>query len=102
MNFVNLTPHTINFSNGTSIQPAGAVARVATVQEKIGAVDGIEIFQTVFGNVENLPETKENTIYIVSSLVASRCNNRNDVLVPCNFIRDDKGRIVAAGGLQKI
>lgn len=113
MNIINLTPHTITFiSTNNNMQkyavaPSGIVARVSASTETIGEVTTPEGFvipvtQTVFGQVENLPEPEENVIYVVSSLVAGRVPDRKDVYIPNESIRDDKGRIIGCLSLGKI
>ena len=58
--FINLTPHTITLNNGTEYHPSGKVARVANKFSNFCC--GIS---TVFyGEIENLPEPEEGTIYI--------------------------------------
>lgn len=63
--FINLTPHTITLNNGTEYHPSGKVARVENQFSNFCC--GIS---TVFyGEIENLPEPEEGTIYIVSAMV---------------------------------
>ena len=104
---INLTPHAITFINAESsaaivVEPSGAVARVSTRTETVGSVAGIPVTQTVFGEVEDLPDPEDGVIYIVSSLVAQRCKDREDVFIPNESIRDDKGRIIGCKSLGRI
>ena len=72
-------PHTITLNNGTEYHPSGKVARVANKFSNFCC--GIS---TVFyGEIENLPEPEEGTIYIVSAMVlaAAKEKGRTDV---CN------------------
>lgn len=104
-NFVNLTPHEVCFvtESGNVVVPAsGTLARVSTSNETIDNIDGIPVKKTVYGEVEGLPNPEANTVYLVSSLVASRVNNRDDVLVPADFIRDEKGVIIGAKSLSRL
>jgi len=66
--------------------------------------DGVNIpvTTTVFGEIENLPEEKPETIYIVSAIVAKCCTNRFDVFVPNGSVRDDNGRIIGCKSLSRI
>jgi hypothetical protein len=53
-----------------------------------------------WGEIEGLPSASDDTIYIVSMLVAQRCAGRRDVFCPGTgpndgCIRDEKGRIQA-------
>ena len=102
---VNLTPHAITLFKGEetiTIEPSGIVARVSTRTVRVGDVDGIAITSTEFGEVENLPDSENGTIYIVASLVAQRVPERTDVFIPNESVRDDKGRIVGCKSLGRI
>ena len=111
---VNLTPHTINLcgedgSVKMSINPSEKIARVSqdtqVVDQIISDGIGVIVTETVFGQVENLPEPKEGVIYLVSRLVKSRVPHRNDVLVPDtsseSAVRDSEGRIVGVKRLSR-
>ena len=107
MSIINLTPHDINFvtENGdeiATIKPSGSLARVTATTVTIGSLNGIPVTQTVYGEVEGLPDPTTDTIYIVSSLVASRVPERNDVFIPNESIRDDKGRIIGCRSLGRV
>ena len=107
MKVTNLTPHSISFINedGTQIlvvEPSGEVARVSVRTETVGKINGIPVTTSVFGEVENLPDPQDGTIYIVSSLVAQRCHDRDDVFIPNESVRDDKGRIIGCRSLGTI
>ena len=103
---INLTPHSITFvkPNGeTEIIPAsGQLARVASKTITAGEIDGIPVTETVFGEVEGLPMPSEGKIFLVSSLVAQRVPNREDVFIPSESIRDDAGRIIGCKSLGRI
>lgn len=103
---INLCPHAVNFVlNGEDIQvPAsGQLARVSakTVTADV-SYNSIPVTYTSYGEVEGLPERKENTIYVVSSLVASRVPNREDVFIPNESVRDPEGRIVGCKSLGHV
>ena len=106
---VNLTPHEIVLVRGDArivIPPSGVVARVATARRVVATleVDGVEIpvNRVEFGQVENLPEPSEGTFYLVSSLVAQALPGREDLLVPDDTVRDERGQIVGARALARI
>lgn len=102
---VNLTPHAITLITGNGnrvIEPSGTVARVSVETATVDSIDGIPVTQSVFGEVENLPEPKENTIYIVSSLVAQRVPEREDVFIPNESVRDEQGKIVGCKSLGRV
>jgi len=106
---VNLTPHTVTLVCGNKtvdIQPSGQVARVSATAQQVGTItiDGFDfpVVKTVFGDVQGLPEPAENTIYIVSTLVLSAAQGRNDLVAPNTgaAIRDADGKIVGVPGFQ--
>lgn len=105
--FVNKTPHaiTVQTVDGMmTVEPAFPPARVGQSYIPAGEVDGIPVAQSVFGEVENLPEPEEGVIVIVSAMVAQQCGNRSDVVAPdtgASAIRDDAGRIVAVRGFVR-
>lgn len=95
---LNLTPHEINIGT-TSIPPFGVVARVyvESISDGEFTTDSgatIPTSHSYYGDVENLPNPRPNTIYIVSALVASRVPHRPDVFYPCCMLRDDQGRVI--------
>lgn len=100
--FINLTPHTITLNNGTEYHPSGRIARVANKFSNFCC--GIS---TVFyGEIENLPEPEEDTIYIVSAMVltAAKEKGRTDVVAPATGHPDCKrenGFIVSVPGFVR-
>lgn len=106
MNLVNLTPHEINLimDNGEvlTIEPSGTVARVTATTVICGRIGAIPITTTEFGEVENLPSPEAGTYYIVSSIVAQSCKDREDVFVPNESVRDENGRIIGCKSLGRI
>lgn len=105
MNIVNLTPHAIKFiieTGTTTIQPSGIVARLSTKTVVTGEINGIPVTETVFGDIENLPAPETDTIYIVSSLIAGRCKDRNDIFIPNESVRDGQGNIIGCKSLGRI
>lgn len=107
MMFVNLTPHAINFCDSEgktvlTVNPSGSLARVSCKSMTIGEVDGIPVTTNSYGEVEGLPAPEEGVIYLVSSLVASRVPERDDVFIPNDSVRDSQGRIVGCKSLGRI
>ena len=107
MEIINLTPHAITFVDGEGkpilvVEPSGQLARVTTKIEVTGDIDGIPTTETVFGEVEGLPEKKDGVIFVVSSLVAQRCTDRDDVFIPNESVRDEKGRIIGCKSLGRV
>ncbi len=100
MNIINLTPHKINLC-GKEIPSAG-LARCESVVEKIAEIDGVKINRRSFGAVYGLPEPQEDTIYIVSAIVAQAvADKRDDVYIVDETIRDEAGRIIGCNALAK-
>jgi hypothetical protein len=99
---VNLTDHPINIQmpDGLLIKlkPSGNIARVVTQSEDIDEfINGIPLGRgRLTPDIEGLPEPKENTFYIVSSLVFYMCADREDILVPDtnNVVKGADVRIV--------
>lgn len=113
MELINKTPHTINIicEDGTKInlEPVLPTPRVSSSSVKTAAYtitdgNGIEheIVREapVFGEVVDLPEPKEGTIYIVSMLVAARAHNRTDLVSPGRQLRNENGQVIGCAGLQ--
>lgn len=107
MKLVNLTPHplVIETAGGDRITapPSGTVARVAETTQAAGTVEvvghAVPLVRRTLGAVENLPAPAEDTLYVVSSLVADAIRDRTDLVAPADFVRDETGRIVAARAL---
>ena len=104
MQIINLTPHTINIhSNGsvTNVTPSGNIARVSTNYQHFNTVSGINIYNCVYGDVDGLPDSQDNAIYIVSGVVKSAVPTRKDVMSPGELIRDDSGKPIGCNGLRQ-
>jgi len=106
MNIINITPHTLNIhsANGVvTVEPSGTIARVATTSEEVGSVDGVPIYRTSFGDIEDLPQPKEGIVFVASLIVASRAAalGRKDVVSPGTLIRDDSGKPLGCRGLTQ-
>lgn len=100
--FINLTPHTITINNGIEYHPSGKVARVANKFSNFCC----GIATVFYGEIENLPEPEEGTIYIVSALVlaAAKEKGRTDIVAPAtghpDCVRKD-GFIVSVPGFVR-
>ena len=99
MNYVNLTPHTINMNDGRAFEPSGTIARVSVNIKESSMGDGF--YNQTYGEVEGLPAPKHDTLYIVSGLVMG-ATTRMDVIAPAtshkDVVRNDKGHIVSVSG----
>ena len=98
-NFINLTPHVINVVDKADFSPSGTVARVATTSTIVDVVNGIDILDTTFGDVVDLPAPVKGTMFIVSRLVKSAVPNRTDCVTPGALVRDEDGNIIGCSSL---
>jgi hypothetical protein len=99
---VNATPHAINIVGQEEIAPSGIIVRCSVTTEVIEQINGINITKSVFGEVQDLPDQTEDTIYIVSMLVASALPERKDLFFPNEQVRDESGKIVGCKSLAQI
>lgn len=113
---INLTPHMITIMGegnkyALNIEPSGKLARVTAATETVGTIMvktdvgtsfEVPITATRYGEVEGLPDPAPNTIYVVSSLVAGRVPDREDVFIPNESVRDEEGRIIGCRSLGHI
>lgn len=101
--FVNLTPHSLDIllDDGEQLHiphdkndPYVRSVQSNTPTRKVGRV---QLYKSTFGEIEGLPEPAENTIYIVSAIIAERIR-REDVIAPGVVIRNVDGSIRGANG----
>lgn len=102
---VNLTPHDITIVDGngdiqTTIPKSGTVARVAMKRVWTDCINGIGLYETQLGEVQDLPEREEGIRYIVSALVRTAVPDRVDLFSPGELVRDDAGRVIGCRGLN--
>jgi hypothetical protein len=102
--FVNLTPHPLSVEGVGTIEPDGPAARVSASFSDFDA-DGVCTQE--FGEVTNLPEPVEGTLYIVSGLVltAAKALGRVDCVAPATghpgVVRSEAGHIVSVPGFVR-
>jgi len=101
--FVNLTPHPVMVYRGgekiMEIPPSGTIARIETVEVPAGELAGVPVIEMRYGKISGLPpEPREDTAYIVSSLLLNALPApRKDVVAPDTVkgaVRDEQGRII--------
>lgn len=106
MRIVNCTPHDINVvrEDGeiVTFTRSEAPARCTVERVQVWEIDGIPLFRSEFGAVENLPEPKDGTRFIVSRVVAEAARERHDLLIPDDTVRDEAGRIVGCRGFTQV
>ena len=96
---VNLTPHDIFVHYGAGdtrrIVASATPARIEyAFQSKQTEVDGVTLKIILGSTVVGLPEKKESTTYIVSSLVKAYCKDRLDVVCPGDLVKEEGGRVI--------
>ena len=125
MNIINLTPHDVvmyrvedTITEGKTVMVAanaaprcifpksGTVARARQTETVTGTIDGIEVLSMSYGEVEDLPEPQEDTMYIVSTItaMAARAHGRSvsDLLLVAHAVRDNEGRIVGCTAFSQL
>lgn len=63
---------------------------------------GIPLVTQDFHHIENLPEPKDGTYYIVLKPIALGCPKRKDLLIPGPLVRNDRGEPCGYRGLTRI
>lgn len=111
MTIRNLTPHAIVIEcigGGTlTIPPDPVSARVGVQREGAGTIEVtqfgmiIPLFHPTFGETVGLPEKNPADILIVSSRVKEANPDRDDLYVPGDLIRDERGNVIGCRGLDK-
>ena len=106
MKFVNCTPHPITLLGADGVVlftlPKGEVVpRLSQSTKEVEVVEGISITETSFGDTQDLPDTQEGVLLIVSRLVLSGNPDRKDLVVPNELVRDDAGNIVGCKSLAR-
>jgi hypothetical protein len=103
---INLTPHSISLVRDgkivETIEPSGMIARVSVTSEIIGYINDFEVRKNAYSEVVGLPERAEDTIYIVSALVAQAAKDRDDIVITDGAVRDAEGRIIGCTGFAVI
>lgn len=109
MEIVNLTPHDIHIVTGityadwdgiVTIPRSGTIARVQTDSVIVGHVNGIPLTRVVYGNVIDLPDETDDTMYVVSVLVRLARPDRTDLASPGDLVRNDAGVVIGCKSLN--
>lgn len=99
--YINLTPHVIILNDGTNIPASGAIARISSSYTEF---DDDKIAELKLTDITGLPDSAEDTVYVVSGLVAQAAK-RQDVVSPAtghpDAKRDDRGQIVSVPGFVR-
>ena len=103
MQIINLTPHAINeVTTGQTFEPSGTIARLDSTSELVGTINGIPLYDKLYGEIKNLPPEQPNTYYIVSGVMldAGTAQGRKDLLAPGELVRDTLGRVIGCKGFS--
>lgn len=100
----NLTPHAINIVGEDGemkqiIAPEEKPARLKVGTVRCGFALGVPLSKSTFGEPENLPEPQEGVLLIVSQLIKGAFPDREDLVVPAEMVRDNKGNIIGCKSL---
>lgn len=106
---LNRTEHEVKVFNTIGIETpdmvlekyAGEPIRVSCESRKVGTIEGVDIYENVYGEVTGLPEFKEGVYYVVSAMVRQALPHRKDLLSPGQLIRSEAGQPVGCLGLVR-
>jgi len=100
---INLTPHDITIiynDERIRVSASGIILRIPTIREKVGEISNVPLYRVQYLLPEQLPPKRENTYYIVSSVVLLVLKaygvERDDFVAPNDYIRDQDGRVIGA------
>jgi hypothetical protein len=116
---INATPHALNFykpddavsdekrgwiaKEGATpyltIEPSGIIPRCKKLSNEVGEINGIPIRVSEFGDIDELPESADGVIYVVSQIVQSAAQGRRDLYYPDELVRNDAGQIIGCMAL---
>lgn len=98
--------HTVNVFNTETnnlvveVPFSGVQARRAESSEMVSEDQGIQMFRTIYGEVEGLPEEQDDTIIIVSMAVRQALPERKDLASPGSLRKDESGMPTGCYGLN--
>ena len=101
----NYCPHSINIlKNDIVIEyPSLGIARCVSSSKYLKTIDGINIYKMSYGEVIGLPKPEENTVYIVSKIVAEAMKEtRNDLLIVNETVKDQNNVILYCKSLSSL
>ena len=106
---LNRTEHKVTIFNTIGVntpdmvleQYKGEPIRVSCESRKVDTVEGIDIYENIYGEVTGLPEFKEGVYYVVSAMVRQALPERKDLLSPGQLIRNEAGQPIGCLGLVR-
>lgn len=101
LSFINLTPHEVRVVSRTQTQifSSQGIARVENFIEEMPELLGVPIFTEKLGQVTGLPDPDPEKIFIVSRVVRDALPEREDLMIPGDLVRDEKGAVIGCRGL---
>lgn len=99
MEIINCTPHSIHLHTKSGVRifkRSGIIPRLSSEIIPSDPIDGIETVKIKYGKIENLPEYKNGTYLIVSSMILSN-SDRPDIISPDTgdgAVRNEHGLIM--------
>ena len=106
MKIVNLTPHKVHLVNEKGelcvYEPERAPARVQSVVDVVGSVNGIPLTDLKWGKTIGLPKKRKDTIFIVSKIVAENNRHRDDLFIVGETIKNEAGYTIGAHSLSSL
>ena len=84
-----------------TITPSGICPRFERSQKQVESIDGFDVFEVSFGELQDLPRRRKDTMYIVSSVVANAAKHRDDLLIPYTR-RGENQKVEHVVGFSKI
>lgn len=79
---------------------SGVQARRAESSEMVSEDNGLQMFRTIYGEVEGLPETQDDVVIIVSMSVRQALPDRKDLASPGSLRKDEAGQPTGCYGLN--
>jgi hypothetical protein len=109
---LNYTGHLLKLAHQTGNEifevtfPAVGRARISSRQRELEVIRDktgllIPLLEIEERNAVDLPERKDRTIYIVSSVVSNFTEGRDDIVSPSRTERDNNGRAIRSWALSK-
>jgi hypothetical protein len=108
---INLTPHDIHvYVNDKKVQTYPAhytseeqhlIPRCSMEAIQVEILDDLfPLYKTIYGSATNLPDQRDDTLFIVSAMVRNTHSDRRDLISPYGLVRDDKQQIIGCTGFD--
>ena len=70
----------------------------------VGSINGIDLIEKVFGDLEGLPEPQDGVVYYVSAIAAqaAKALGRTDIVLGGDSVRNEKGQIIGITSFARI